>query len=151
LWVVYHVAAALVGAGVIVFIARFTGPRLARGVRWVAIAFCIAGLGWLGVRAVGASWRVTETNANDPAAVEMGQIIREQLPANAVIFCERRKGYEHLSMMFYADRTCYPLQRFQLSAEAAQVEAAGGEPYVLSFRDLPLPVVHRVSERGPKL
>lgn len=62
---------------------------------------------------------------------------REHLPENAVLLCDVRKPgipgnhdrrYEHLTIMFYADRTCYGLEGNSPDRMAAQILQAGGVP-----------------------
>src|SRR5205807_2146213 len=102
------------------FLALNEGP-LGRCVRGAALLFCSGVLGWLGVQTVSAAWRVTGVNVNDPVCVEVGRFARAHLPENAVLFCEGDRGYEHLTTMFYADRTCYPLGRQVPDEQARQV------------------------------
>jgi hypothetical protein len=154
-WVLGHVlgAAALVGHLAIVrvivrqLLDRNEAP-LGRYVRAAALLFCSGPLGWLGWQTVSAAWDVTRADVNDPAWVEVGRFAREQLPDNAVLFCEANLGNEHLTTMFYADRTCYPLGGQAPDEQARQVLRAGGVPYVVTHRGLPLPAVY-VSGRGP--
>ena len=78
----------------------------------------------------------------------MGQFAREQLPENAVLFCQEWKGGEHLTMMFYADRTCYPMAKWRSDETGRQVVEAGGAPYLVTQRKLPLPAVYVSGQRG---
>ena len=82
--------------------------------RWFhlgAFTFCLCVLAWLGTKTVRSAWRVTSANVNAPALVDVGRFAQEHLPENAVLFCQETAGGEHLTLMFYADRTCYPLSR----------------------------------------
>ena len=109
--------------------------------------FCLCVLVWLGTQSVRAAWRVTSTDLNDPAYVDVGVFARDHLPENAVLLCEERRGGEHLTTMFYADRTCYALER-DPDAMARQVLRAGGVPFLVSHRRLPLPAVHASGKQG---
>jgi hypothetical protein len=89
---------------------RLAGDARVRYLRTAALVFCLVVLTWRGIQTADAAWRVADTNATDPWSVEIGAFVRDHLPASAVLLCEERKGYEHLTMMFYADRTCYGLR-----------------------------------------
>jgi hypothetical protein len=103
---------------------------------------------------------VTTRPFDDPDAVETGKYVRQELPENAVLLCDTRRSgipgnhdrrHEHLTIMFYADRTCYPLQGRNPDALARQILDAGGIPYVVSHRRLSLPAVHVSPTRGPTI
>ena len=66
-----------------------------------------------------------------------------------MLFCEERRGGEHLTAMFYADRTCYALEGRDPDRVARQVLRAGGVPYFVSRRRLPLPPVYVSDGSGP--
>jgi hypothetical protein len=156
LWVIYHFAGALAGAAALAIAWTFLrrrlpgdGVALGRYYQAVAQVLCLGVLIWLGIQTVAAGCRVTNANVNDPSSVEVGQFARAHLPANAVLICEERKGYEHLTIMFYADRTCYALDRAGLDEMAQQITQAGGIPYVVARRNLPLPRVHVSDRQGP--
>jgi hypothetical protein len=146
-WVVGHVGGALALAAVGVAAWAITRRRLARDGalgRYLLIGarvFCLCALGWLGAQTVRAAWRVTSINLNDPSCLDVGQFARDHLSENAVLLCEETRGGEHLTTMFYADRTCYALER-DPDVMARQVLRAGGVPYLVSYRRLSLPVVH---------
>ena len=155
LWVVGHVAGALVLAAGAVAAQEVARRRLTPGdtpgpyVRLGALVFCGIALAWLGAETVFAAWRVTGANVNDPGCVEVGRFARDHLPENAVLLCEERRGGEHLTMMFYADRTCYALEGRDRDQVARQVLRAGGIPYLVSQRPLPLPAVYASGKPGP--
>jgi len=158
LWVIYHVAGALVVLGVVavawLLTRRFSSPVwtwLRRGIAIVAMVFCTGALIWLVMQTVDAAWRVTSTIADDPFSVEVGEFVRANLPDNAVLLCEETKGYEHLTTMFYADRTCYPLGGRGPDDMARQIVQAGGVPYVVTRRNLPLAPVYVSRSRGPTI
>lgn len=146
LWVVGQVAGALAAAALVgMFTCRrsLSGPSSLRcGVLVAARVFCLGALTWLGIQTVGAAWRVTERNVNDPWCEEVGGFARRQLPVNAVLLCEERRGNEHLTIMFYADRTCYALARSGPDAAAQQILRGGGVPYVVSRRKQPFVPVY---------
>jgi 4-amino-4-deoxy-L-arabinose transferase len=152
LWVLGHVGGALALAAVLVaageIIRRLAPGAPGRYIRAGARVFCLGALVWLGVQTVQSAWRVTNANVNDPAWLDVGEFARDHLPENAVLFCEERTGSEHLTAMFYADRTCYALER-DPDVMARQILGAGGIPYVVSHRRLPLPPVHASGRQGP--
>jgi 4-amino-4-deoxy-L-arabinose transferase len=154
LWVVGHVGGALaLAAGVLAAWGVLRRRLLPGGVqgRWPlagARLFCLCILAWLGAQSVVAAWRVTCADRNDPACLDVGTFARDHLPENAVLLCEERKGGEHLTTMFYADRTCYALTR-DPDVTARRVLRAGGVPYIVSSRRLPFPLVHTSGEQGP--
>jgi hypothetical protein len=153
-WVLHHVGWALAMAALATF-ALWWMPRswsvLARPARGSGQLFCAGVLAWLLVQTGLASWKVTSKDRNNPACVEVGQYSRAHLPENAVLFCEGPQHFEHLMIMFYADRTSYPLNRQTCDRLAAQVTAAGGVPYLVSWRTLPYPIVRVASNRGPTI
>src|SRR3954447_20589735 len=164
LWVVYHVAGALGIVAITWWVTRGRLPRpgslLGRCISAGALVFCLGVLVWLGMQTVDAAWRVTTAGVNDPLSIELGRFVREHLPENAVLLCEERIGgiagnrdprYEHLTTMFYADRTCYALPRSGADEMARQILQAGGIPYVVSHRDLPLPTVYASATSGVKV
>jgi hypothetical protein len=152
-WVIDHVAAALAVAVVVGCAAPLLheSSRLGRYVRVGAQGFCAFALTWLTVQTVQAAWTVTAANEGDPVSVEVGAFARSELPANAVLLCEEPNGYDHLIVMFYAERTCYPLVDSRLDELVARVARAGGVPFIVASRRLPLAVVHECRNGGPTL
>ncbi len=156
MWVIYHFAGALAGAALLggawVLVRRRWAASLtgvSRCFQVTAVLFCAGVLCWLGIETVRAAWRVTSADINDPVSVEVGQFARDHLPDSAVLICEERKGYEHLAVMFYADRTCYALERRGPDEMARLIVEAGGTPYVVSHRKLALVPVHVSDRQGP--
>jgi RNA polymerase sigma-70 factor (ECF subfamily) len=148
LWVVGQVAGALAIlalAGVAAWLAGKRLPasgRAVRYLRWAAVVFCGCVLVWRGIDTVKAGWRVTERDVNDPACEDVGLFARDHLPENAVLLCEETRGAEHLTTMFYADRTCYAVAAEGHDDVARRIVKAGGTPYLVSRRKVPLAVVH---------
>ena len=85
---------------------------------------------------------------NQPISDQQSKQFSTQLPENAVLLCEERKGYEHLMIMFYADRTCYALPWRNLDTMAAKIVEADGIPYVITRRRMPLEIVHQNRDGG---
>jgi hypothetical protein len=146
-WVVGHVggalalAAGMVAAAVILRRRLTPGCAVGRYLLLAARVFCLCALAWLGTRTGQAAWRVTSANRNDPSCLDVGLFARAHLPENAVLLCEEKRGGEHLTTMFFANRTCYALER-DPNLMARQVCRAGGVPYLVSYRRLSLPPVH---------
>jgi hypothetical protein len=154
-WVIDHVAGALGIAAVVAIAWIFTrrywaagGGLVGRVLQVVALVFCLCTLGWLGIETVYAAWRVTESNVNDPACMNVGRFAHDHLPDNAVLLCEERSGEEHLTIMFHAGRTCYALRPARTDTMARQVVQAGGIPYLVTHQELPFPVVYGEGKRG---
>jgi 4-amino-4-deoxy-L-arabinose transferase len=164
-WVLYHVAGSLafVGVGAVAWflVRRGCGTVshdavkavgvLSRYLRTVSVLFCVAVLIWLASQTVIASWAVTSRDINEPFCVEVGEFAREHLPAIAVLFYEEHKGFEHLTTMFYADRTCYAMNARRLDEMAARVVAANGIPYAVTHRRMNLPVIYESRRHGPTI
>ncbi len=155
-WLFIQVAGALeiaaIGA-IVGMIAQYRSAGaagiLARYARMIAISLCVVVLAWLGFRTGQTAWQVTDCNLRDPVSLEVGRFARSILPENAVLICEEHKNYEHLTTMFYADRTCYALSRAGPDEMARQLEKAGALPYVVAYRPLPLVAVYRCANNGP--
>jgi 4-amino-4-deoxy-L-arabinose transferase-like glycosyltransferase len=155
-WVIGHLAGTLAVVAVVA-VARAVARRhlaaggrfLGRYLRAAGLTFCLLVLAWLEYQNVEAAWRVTGRNQNDPFCAEVGRFARERLPGNAVLLCEERAGYEHLTTMFYADRICYPLAWGGPDELARKVIQAGGVPFVVSYRKLPLDAVYATRNYGP--
>ncbi len=122
-----------------------------RSLRGAALVFCAGMLSWMGYQTVDAAWLITKENLSDPYSAEVGQFARENLPANAVLLCEESQGYEHLTTMFYADRTCYALAWIGSNEMARKIRLAGGIPYFVSYHKLPLNPVYESRNRGPTI
>jgi 4-amino-4-deoxy-L-arabinose transferase len=155
LWVIGHVASALAAVALVALagvLARrrlaASGRRVSRFLQAAGLVFCLCVLAWLGVETVDRAWGVTDANVNDPSSVHVGLFVRNHLPDNAVLLCEEPRGYEHLTIMFYADRTCYALGSWGPDEMARQVLRAGGIPYLVSRRKLPFAPVSGEGE-GP--
>jgi 4-amino-4-deoxy-L-arabinose transferase-like glycosyltransferase len=143
LWVIWHVTGALSIAAVLAGAWRWLPmPRTSRISAWAARAFCACAMGWLGYQTALAAWYVTEIDANNAAAVELGEFARAHLPENAVLLCQSPRGSEHFMGMFYTDRTCYPLRLKELDETARQIETAGGVPYIVCVQRLSYPTVY---------
>jgi len=149
LWVIEQVVGALIIAFVLSRRHLVVGAgRVPRFLRVATLAFSVSAMTWLGINTVRAAWRVTNANLNDPAYMDVGQIARRQLPENAVLLCEEWQQGEHLTTMFDADRTCYPLKSGR-DDMARQVFEAGGIPYVVSRQNLHLSLVYVSGEQEP--
>jgi hypothetical protein len=83
--------------------------------------------------------------------MNVGQFARDHLPDNAVLLCEERRGGEHVTTMFYADRTCYAPGPMRTDPMARQVLRAGGIPYIVSHQPLRFPAVYGDGKQGPTI
>lgn len=158
IWVVYHVVGALILAAIVVGVWTLArrlvqgGGLVGRCLHVAALLFCSCALAWLGYQYAGAAWAVTARDANEPHLLDVGQYARANLPENAVLLCDTRIGHEHLTTMFYADRTCYPIRlATQLDEMARDIVAAGGKPYIVSRRTLPFATVYVSGANGPSI
>lgn len=149
LWVVGQVMGALILTALYCLI--INRRPLHRYVYRAAFIFALAMFLWLGSEHVRAAWRLTETNAADPICLHVGDFARRQLPDNAVLLCEERRGDEHLATMFYADRTCYPLSTNSMDVTARLILQAGGIPYIVTRQNMPFAVVHVSPGFGPTI
>src|SRR5262249_45694500 len=148
-WVIYHVAGTLIFAlilGIVdLRIANQMAPaaaRIRRFVRGASMAFSVAVLAWLGLITVEAARRVTDQNVSDPTSVAVGEFARHNLPDNAVLLCEEWHSNEHLSIMFYANRVCYPQRGLALEEMTRHIISMNGIPFVVSRRRLELEPVY---------
>ena len=156
LWVIEHTVGALATAAILVAFCFLFPKRLpavaSRYLKWTAQGFCVCALGYFMYEYALAAWRVTDRDVNDPYSVAVGEFAKGNLPETAVLICQETKPGEHVAIMFYAHRTCYPLKRGEkLDAISQQVVAAGGIPYIVSPSQLPFPSVYDDGETGPKI
>jgi 4-amino-4-deoxy-L-arabinose transferase-like glycosyltransferase len=153
LWVIGQVVGGIVVASVFLIASALLpaagAGRLVRLAHGAALAFCLCALAWRGYGTVNAAWRVTSRNEADPAAVDVGQFARRHLPDNAVLLCDEQRGDEHVALMFYTGRTCYPLT--SVDNVARRIVQAGGVPYVVAYRRMPLAAVHVSGRYGPTI
>jgi 4-amino-4-deoxy-L-arabinose transferase-like glycosyltransferase len=141
-WVLWHVIAAcavgLIGAWII------RRARLPGVVASTLVVIATLTSAWLLGRTVWKSWRVTQIKPPGPGYVAIGDYARQRLPANAVLLCDEQVKLERNTLMFRADRACYPLHPRDPSTWqqlAGDVARAGGRPYLVSPRSLPLRVL----------
>ncbi len=113
----------------------------------VSTIITIAGLLTLGIHTLIGSWQITARNRNTQTLTEIATYAQTQLPQNAVLLVEldrekRRNTDEHLRLMFLMSKTAHPLSNpDEWKEKAAHVRKAGGIPYLVSFREWPLPLV----------
>ncbi|WP_020474414.1 ArnT family glycosyltransferase [Zavarzinella formosa] len=156
LWVIGHVVVALTVAAMAASLTFIIPKRAAAGSRsWLCasvMVICGCALGWFVVEYARAAWKVTARNINDPYSVAAGEYARTQLPSNAVLLCQETKAGEHVTIMFYANRTCYPLKRGDDGEMSSrQITEAGGIPYIITPSLMPFPLVYDGGETGPKI
>ena len=108
-------------------------------------------LTWLGYRTWEAAWKVVDRETPVPYWVDAGRFVRSELHDNAVLLYEEHHRCEHLTAMFYTDRTCYAMQRGDADQLAQRIVQAGGEPYLVTHQKLPLPSAYVVQRHGPTI
>ena len=94
-------------------------------------------------------WRVTQQARRDtPTFVKLAREVERRLPNDAVLLVEERQKLERVMVMFFTGRTAYGVTPDTWRQTADQVIAAGGRPYVVSHRPMPLAIVAAVPEEG---
>jgi hypothetical protein len=153
-WVIDHVAFALAPVVLVAGLAAWFRPQRAKGGATLmsapavaAVLFSIGALIWLGSVTLRSALDVTSRNENDLALVEIGAYIRRELPANTVLTCEHETDGEHLTLMFYSGRSSYAGRWRALDDMCQQIVRAGGAPYAVSSRALPLQRVFTSSDQ----
>jgi 4-amino-4-deoxy-L-arabinose transferase len=132
-WVLWHVLlATAIGLMLLPLAHRFRTPTIAMTV------LAAAGACWLLCETTAQAWKVTNLNVEHPSYARIGEFVRSRLPPNAVLLCEEKEKLERNTLMFRAGRTAYPLgpDPARWHEIANDVLAAGGEPYVVSYREL---------------
>ena len=93
------------------------------------------------------AWWITNINDQSSSLPEIASYVETHLPKNAVLLTEENnEKTEHYSLylMFQTSHTAYPYH-----SEAAwekiskRIQQRGGIPYLVTFRELPLPVVFK--------
>jgi hypothetical protein len=154
IWVLWHLLAALAAALIVAAVSRNQMRRagealtiggacpdgMRRGRQVLAAAAILASLG-LAARMGYDGWRITRVNRNQPAFVELGALVRGSLPDNAVLLVDEREKLEYIMVMFFTDRTAYPVKPDTWQALAARVTQGGGMPLLVSQRTLAAPIV----------
>ena len=131
LWIVGHGLIALVCAIALTSAMRRLNARSRATIGIFCTVLAIAASVCLRARYLRAAWLITEQNRNAPSFAEIGRFARASLPENAVILVDETTKLQDKIVMFWTDRTCYPL------AEHAQeqidaVRRAGGRAYIVS-------------------
>ncbi|MDE0426509.1 MAG: glycosyltransferase family 39 protein [Candidatus Poribacteria bacterium] len=94
------------------------------------------------------AWRVTQTH-NEHTLSEIAEFTREHLPKNAVLLTETNVGkgethYDYLRLMFFTEYTARPYYlKSAWKSLSQQVEKHGGIPYIVTFRELNLPILFK--------
>ena len=113
----------------------------------IGIIIIIVSLLALGVHIIIGAWQVTSRNRNTRTLAETASYAETQLPQNAVLLVELdadklRNTDDHLRLMFLMSKTAHPLSNpDEWEEKASHVRKTGGIPYLVSFREWPLPVV----------
>ena len=109
---------------------------------------------WLGFRmvalliallyAVGyvkATHNITARNHKNPLYKTIGQHLQGELPWNACLFLDDENDGSHLDLMYYADRSTYPIYNQsmktprKLMRDAQKARESGGIPYLISVKE----------------
>jgi 4-amino-4-deoxy-L-arabinose transferase-like glycosyltransferase len=136
IWVFYHVLIALAAA--LTFQKGVKSLSRARlGLTVIASISTLV----LFARIARVTWKVTEQNESRPNFSTLGAFGDQRLGPNAVFLVDQRQKLEYMMAMFWTTRTAYPLGRSNWQALAERVRAHNGEPYIVSHRRLPLPLV----------
>ena len=107
------------------------------GVRIIALIFSV----FYAVRYVNAAYKVTERNAKIPLYVESGKRIQRELPTNVCFFLDDQRSGAHFDLMYYADRSTYPINISDVKTlhnvvqKASEARAAGAIPYIFSVKE----------------
>ena len=94
------------------------------------------------------AWRVTQIR-NEHTLSEIAAFAGEHLPKNAVLLTETnvRKGethYDYLRLMFFTEHTARPYYlKTEWKSLSQQVREQGGIPYIVTFRELDLPLLFK--------
>src|SRR5439155_6622869 len=96
---------------------------------------------FLAARMTRIAWKITVVNRDDPSFVQLARFVDANLPPNAVLLLEPREKGEHIIAMFQIDRSIYPVAPTTEQTVANEVRAAGGVPFLLTNRAVPLPPV----------
>ncbi len=108
------------------------------GVRIVALAITLLYAG----RYVYAAYKVTERNVQIPLYVVSGKRIQQEMPNNACFFLDENRTGAHFDLMYYADRSTYPIkitndeELRNLELKAKEARQAGAIPYLFSVTEL---------------
>ena len=95
------------------------------------------------------AWRVTRWNQNHDTFTEIAAFAETQLPENAVLLTEidelkRKNRVDHLRLMFLTERTTHPYRVPNVWKRLSrQIRANGGIPYLVTFRELDLPILFK--------
>ncbi len=98
------------------------------------------------------AWWITNLNDNRRSLPEIASYVKTQLPQNAVILTEEnneRTEHNNLQIMFLTSHTAYPYHSAHAWKQISKrVEQRGGIPYIVTFRELNLPVIFKSEADG---
>ena len=139
IWVLWHALIALAIAAAVALAMR--RQWLTRQQQTVLVIVASLATIFLAGRWTWLAYRVTEANPamrDRPAFVDLGRAVNTSLPANAVLLLENRQKFEHVSAMFFINRTVYPVTPETIQQTARDIRAAGGEPFLVTDRPISL-------------
>lgn len=145
IWILQHLAGAVVAIGLgfvlarrVVRYAQYPDSSLRRGITTM-------GLG-LAMFAGYQNSHAYLNNRNVPDKLdnyrEVGAWIDGNLPSNAAVLLNPTRGrYAHVSLMFWANRSCYAFNPAQAVAQVRQIESNGGQAFAVTPATLNAPKV----------
>jgi 4-amino-4-deoxy-L-arabinose transferase len=141
-WIVEQLWAALVVLVALVAVHRALGESRAHRRLWWGLRVAALAMTLLVARDyVAAAVRVTDRNVGAALYRTLGQRIRRELPENACLFLDDPTRGSYVALMYYADRSTYPVRdrRTQverdLPSDARQARAAGAIPYLVTVNE----------------
>jgi 4-amino-4-deoxy-L-arabinose transferase len=153
LWVVWHAA---IGIGCGLLMIKLRSATL----RHTLCAIAAAAMLVLALRPIPRdqrqgymvlSWRVTRFEPENARDFDSIGTFARKLPSDAVFMVDEKSKLENKLIQFVADRTCYPLPDARWQEMGQAIIARGGIPYVVTDRELPLPVVFVDEREGRKV
>jgi 4-amino-4-deoxy-L-arabinose transferase len=126
-------------------LAAMAAAAVARSVRRLPVRplLAVAGITTFAVfvHMAGVCWRVTLLGSDQPAMVDIGHFVEAHMPANTAVIVQERQKLEHMTAMFYCDRSAYALDPGRYREFVRVILAKGGLPVLLSRDRLPLRVL----------
>jgi 4-amino-4-deoxy-L-arabinose transferase-like glycosyltransferase len=141
-WVLWHVLIAIAAAALFVYLIR--QKRVLHTAIFIATLCTV----FIFVRTTITAWRTTEIGRDQPTFAGLAALIEGNFPKNTVVLIDQRQKLEYVMVMFWIDRTAYPLGRSNWQPLVNQIRAHGGLPIIVSPRPLPLKSLLASQEDG---
>lgn len=101
------------------------------------------------------AWWATRPDKSHRSFAEIAAYVKTKLPKNAVILTEennKETEHSHLQMMFLTSHTAYPYYSENTWKHISKrIQQRGGIPYIVTFRELNLPVIFKSEADGRTL